>query len=228
MSEQVKQLFTDIAPRYDRINSILSLRIDRHWRREAIQLLKNDSYRSILDLCAGTLALTEELLRTNARCHVTAIDFSEQMLQIGLGKLPYGYLRRVRAENRDAMSLPFPGHTFDAVMCAYGMRNLDDNQKALEGIRRVLKPGGKLVILDFFAPDRWTSRLFHATYGNFFIPTFGRLISRHKNAYEYLRNSIRGFYTPTAYAELLKSVGFQNVTLKRQTGGDSCLLTGEA
>lgn len=227
MSEQVKQLFTEIAPRYDQINSLLSLKVDQLWRRAAIKHLTGDRYRQVLDLCAGTLAMTQQLLQVNLDCHVTAVDFSETMLQIGLKKLPYGDLSRVKIQNADAMQLPFPPQSFDGIMCAYGMRNLDDNRRALEGIFRLLKPGGKLVVLDFFAPDRWASRLFYATYGHFFIPMLGRLLSRHRNAYEYLQRSIQGFYTPVAYAELLKLIGFQNVAIKRQTGGISCLLTAE-
>lgn len=228
MSEQVKQLFTKIAPRYDFINSVLSLRVDRSWRREAVKILQGEKFRDVLDLCAGTLALSAMLLKGNRFCKITAVDFSPEMLQTGLKKLPYGYLPRISVETADAHSLTFASESFDGVMCAYGMRNLEDNKKALEEIHRMLKPDGKVVILDFFAPDCWSSRFFHATYGSLFIPTVGRLISHHKDAYRYLKNSIRGFYTPAAYVELMKSIGFRNVTLKRQTGGISCLITADS
>ncbi len=227
MSQQVQKLFDTIAPRYDLLNSLLSFRVDRRWRQEAVQHLKGDRYQKILDLCAGTLALTLALLKANPRCHITAVDFSKAMLETGRSNLPYAFRSRVYFKVADAMKLDFPPHSYDAIMCAYGMRNVDDNEVVLKSILRLLKPGGRLVILEFFHPEGILSRLFNLTYGEFVIPFLGKFVSRHPNAYHYLRDSVRSFYTPSAYRELLKGVGFQNIAITPQTGGISHLVTAE-
>ena len=227
MSQQVQKLFDTIAPRYDLLNSLLSFRTDRRWRQEAVEKLKGDRYQKVLDLCAGTLALTLALLKANPRCRVTAVDFSNAMLERGRSNLPYAFLSRVDLKVADAMKLDLPAHSFSAVMCAYGMRNVDDNEVVLRKIIKMLKPGGKIVILEFFHPEGILSRLFNLTYGEFVIPFLGKFVSKHPNAYHYLRDSVRSFYTPSAYRELLKSVGFQKITIKPQTGGISHLVTAE-
>lgn len=258
MSQHVQKLFDAIAPRYDLLNSLLSLKTDRRWRDQAVSKLKEDRFREVLDLCAGTLALTVPLLKKNPRVHVTAVDFSEAMLKEGEARLPYAFRSRVTCLVADAMKLEEPlnrerrrvalrsersgkglpdeGHgeragslpiQFDAVMCAYGMRNVDNNQIVLEKIKEILKPGGKLVVLEFFKPEGLLSQLFNVTYAEIVIPVLGKIISNHPNAYHYLRDSVRNFYTPTAYRELLKSIGFENIQMKAQTGGISHLITAE-
>jgi demethylmenaquinone methyltransferase/2-methoxy-6-polyprenyl-1,4-benzoquinol methylase len=227
MSQQVQKLFDSIAPKYDLLNGLLSLRTDRRWRNDAVKKLKGDSIRDVLDLCAGTLALTVALLKASPKCHVTAVDFSEGMLNAGWDHLPIGLRDRVDLVVADAMNLNLDATSYDAVMCAYGMRNIDSNEIALEKIYSLLRPGGKLVILEFFRPEGLLSRVFNMTYAEFIIPILGRIVSKHPNAYQYLRDSVRNFFTPTAYRELLKSIGFVNIEFKSQTGGVSHLVTAE-
>ena len=172
--------------------------------------------------------MTATLLRSRPDCRVTAVDFSEAMLRKGRENIPDGLHSNVEFLVADAMKLDFPQATFDAVMSAYGLRNLDSNEVVLPKIRNVLRPGGKLVILEFFRPEGIVSRLFNRTYSEFIIPIVGRAISRHPEAYRHLRDSVRNFYTPTEYRELLQEIGFQNVEVKPQTGGISHLITAEA
>ena len=229
MSKKIQNLFTDIAPNYDFINTVLSLSADRGWRKQAIQELKSyDRYHNVLDLCAGTLAMTKSLLKINPSVKIDAVDFSESMLKVGLEKLPFASRERVHIHCQDAMNLEFPQNTFDGAMCAYGLRNIADNKAVLKSLKKVLKPKGKLVILDFYAPEKIFAKVFQASYANLVIPTLGRLISKNKAAYHHLKNSMKEYYTPTAYRALLDSVGFKNITVKPQSGGISYLITGEA
>lgn len=227
MSQQVQKLFDTIAPRYDLLNGLLSLGIDRRWRAQAVKRLESESYREVLDLCAGTLALTIALLKINPHCHVTAVDFSEKMLAQGRELLPREFRSRVDLLVADAMKLNFKPSTFDAIMCAYGMRNIDDNALVLKKLKTLLRPGGRLVLLDFFRPEGILTQVFNLTYAEFVIPALGKLVSNHPNAYQYLRDSVRSFFTASAYRELLKSIGFEKIVVKPQTGGISYLITAE-
>lgn len=227
MSEKVQQLFEDIAPRYDLLNSVLSLRTDRRWRKETVKILKNKRFVRVMDLCAGTLALTRALLEINPYTVVRAVDFSQAMLKKGLKDLPEHLRGRVEIGVADAMKMTPPAHSLDAVMCAYGMRNIEDNHLVLSRLRDALKPGGRLVVLEFFKPEGFLSRIFNATYAQVVIPILGRVVSGHPQAYRYLRDSVRGYFTPSAFCELLKSTGYVNIRAKALTGGVSHLITAE-
>jgi len=227
MSEKIQTLFSKIAPRYDRINTVLSLTNDRRWRRQAVALLKTDPYQRVLDLCAGTLEMSRALLQVNPRVKIDAVDFSEPMLKVGLNKIPFGQRERVRLHCKDVTTLDFPNNTFDGVMCAYGLRNISDNETVLKNLKRMLKSRGKLVILDFYAPEKIFPKLFQMSYARFMIPTIGRLVSGNKAAYNHLKDSMRAYYTPTAYRLLLSELGFCNIGIKPQMGGISYLISGE-
>jgi ubiquinone/menaquinone biosynthesis C-methylase UbiE len=112
-------------------------------------------------------------------------------------------------------------------MCAYGMRNIDDNELVLKKLKEILRPGGKVVVLEFFRPEGLINKVFNATYAQFVIPTLGRLVSGNSAAYRYLRDSVRHYYTPTAYRELLKGLGYKNVKTRPLTGGISHLVVAE-
>lgn len=228
MSEQIQKLFDDIAPRYDLLNGLLSFRTDRFWRKAAVHEIAAPQYRNVLDLCAGTLALTKTLLETNPTARVTAVDFSEPMLRKGWENLPKSMQSSVGPVVIDAMDLDLPSRSFDAVLCAYGMRNIDDNERVLKRLAGFLRRGGKLVILEFFRPEGLLNKFFNATYAQFVIPTLGRLVSGNTEAYRYLRDSVRHYYTPTAYRELLKQIGYRKIALRPLTGGITHLVTAEA
>ncbi len=227
MTQPIQQLFDTIAPRYDLLNSVLSWGLDRHWRQEAVSPLKGPEFNHILDLCAGTLALTTAFLETNPDGHVTAIDFSQEMLDCGWKNLAPAFQKRVTLQSQDILKADILPHSYDAVMCAYGLRNVSDNKSALKKIKAWLKPGGKLIVLEFLKPEKWWEKLFDKTYAQIVIPLLGGLISRHPKAYRHLRDSIRNYYTSTEFKDLLQHIGFKNISIKSQRGGSSSLITAE-
>lgn len=225
MSDRIQELFCSIAPKYDLMNSLLSFGIDRIWRRKAVSFLLEK--RHILDLCAGTLALSRELLTQNPQAQVVATDFSREMLEAGLKQLPTAFQHRLQIECVDFFNFTRPPGSFDGAMCSFGMRNLDENELALQRIYQLLGSKGVVVILEFFKPDSRWMQFFHRTYVCWVIPSLGRLISRHPHAYEHLRDSIRSFYTLDQYRTLLQKTGFRVLTSQRLTGGIAGLLVAE-
>ncbi len=224
MTQEVQKMFSAIAPRYDRLNHLLSFQVDRWWRREAVQLL-NGANR-VIDLCAGTLDLSIQLAKQSPATRIDAVDFSQEMLNHGETKLDAALKDTIKTHCGDVQTLPFPDQSYDGAMVAYGMRNVDDNVTALQEVFRVLRPGGRMVILEFFRPEKWGAKLFHATYGRFVMPLLGGVVSGNRQAYAYLRDSIQGFQTVSAYQELIQACGFEDVTYKHQWGGASTLIQG--
>lgn len=215
MSEAVKNLFTQISPTYDRLNHLLSLNIDKSWRKKTIATIQksNDEPFLGLDLCAGTFDLSLECRRQFPHSKIVAADFSFGMLKSGLPKIAStnGAIRPLCA---DALSLPFADASFDVAFCAFGMRNLDDKSAGLAEIRRVLKPGGQLLVLEFFKPTSAVSTFFNKTYAEHILPRVGQLISGNRSAYEYLRDSIRGFLTTGEFEALMKTQGYADTATR--------------
>lgn len=223
MSQQVQQMFSEIAPRYDCLNHVLSFQFDKRWRRQGARCLTGR--QQVLDLCAGTLDLSIELARQSPGTMITAVDFSQAMLDHGRRKLSVELASRIATHCADALSLPFADNQFDGAMVAYGMRNISSNEQALSELHRVLKPGSLFVTLEFFRPDHWWQRLFDNTYNHTIVPLVGTLLSGHTSAYRYLRDSIRNYYSVAEYAAVMKRCGFTAVQSKRQFGPSS-LVTG--
>ena len=217
MSKEVQALFTDIAPRYDFLNHLLSFSVDKRWRDKAIAALNGPAPQRALDLCAGTLDLSKQLLEKFPKCEVTALDFALAMLEAGRDKLPKdAKLFRVCG---DGHRLPFPNKSFDAVLCGFGIRNLENRLRAAGEIARVLKKNGRLVVLEFFRPEKLLSRLFYQTYGRHVLPRVGGAISKNRKAYQYLQDSIQGFLSVEEYVQLLRSEGFREIEVKSLSGG---------
>lgn len=217
MSEAVKNMFAQIAGRYDLLNHLLSFNVDKSWRRKAVgklNLLANPSSQksqcdlSVLDLCAGTLDLTLEIARQYPNSRIFSADFCYPMLKEGRAKILQADTGRIQLCCADALKMPFPDHSFDAILCGYGFRNLDDSVRAVDELKRVLKPGGQLVILDFFKPERKVTQLFHETYGRFMLPLVGRLVAANKDAYVYLNKSVDSFMGASQTVDLLTRRGF--------------------
>ena len=226
MSESIRNLFTEISPTYDRLNHLLSFNIDKRWRRKTIEEIRNrKTPLKALDLCAGTLDLSREFLRQFPTSNVQAVDFSQGMLDQGMKKLSPEEREKIQTICADALSLPFPDGTFDVVFCGYGFRNLDNQETALHEIRRVLKPGGQLLILEFFKPTNWFTKLFHSTYGHFMLPTVGGLISRQSHAYRYLHESISRFYTLNECKIMFNNHMFKSLNHKNFFNGVSSLIS---
>jgi len=223
-------MFGDIAHRYDFLNHLLSANRDRAWRRRAVDvLLQGEAPRQpgavVLDACAGTLDLSVELAaRREYRGRVLGFDFAFPMLAAGRFKatsLP------IAPACADALELPLPSGCCHGAMVAFGVRNLADLEAGLRELGRILRPGGRLVILEFMTP-RWQP--FRALYLGYFrrvLPLIGRLVSRHGSAYSYLPASVLQFPGPDRLAAMLTDAGFTDVRWEAMTGGIVALHVGE-
>jgi len=201
----VRQMFNDLAPRYDLANRVLSLGLDQSWRRVAIAGLGDHGRGQVLDLCAGTLDLTRMLLDQGAD-HVFAADFSPEMLANGASKLREGEPYSIHCT--DARELPFDDASVDAIVCGFGLRNVPELPRALAECARVLRPSGTLVVLDFFQPVGVASKLLQGTYNRLVVPIVGGLITGFREAYTYLNQSIDAFCTADEFVQLLDEAGF--------------------
>lgn len=222
----VRAAFTAIAPRYDLLNHVLSLNVDRRWRRQAVDALgwERIPRGMYLDLCAGTMDLGLDLAgRPGFGGGVVGADFVVPMLRLGRRKGP-----AVRAVGADALALPFPPRRFDGCVVGFGIRNLADVDAGLREIARVLKPGGRLVILDFAMPTAWPIRPLYLFYFRHLLPRVGRVVSKHRDAYAYLPASVAEFASPEEMRDRLSVVGFRNVGFQKLTFGVAALIWGEA
>lgn len=227
-SAAVRRMFGAIAPRYDLLNHLLSLNIDRLWRRRAVGLLLRDREPAgrFLDVCAGTFDFALALARRRGfRGLVVGSDFALPMLQRGLRKLVGS---RVRPACADALTLPFGDATFDGATVGFGVRNLADLAAGLREMHRVLKPGARLVILEFTTPRWQPFRGLYFLYFRRVLPLVGRMVSGHGSAYTYLPASVLEFPEPPALAALMEEAGFRRVTWRRWTGGIVAAHAGEA
>jgi demethylmenaquinone methyltransferase/2-methoxy-6-polyprenyl-1,4-benzoquinol methylase len=220
----VRDVFTAIAPTYDRLNHIISLRFDRRWRRYAVGRLDWERVPEgiYLDLCAGTLDFAATLARRPGfRGRIVGADFVRPMLSLGRGKA--NSLEPVVA---DALDLPFPSAAFDGAMVGWGVRNLVDLDAGLAEAARVLRPGGRLVILEMTLPPQPQFRRIYQFYFRRVMPWIGRRISKHTTAYEWLPESTQAFPDPGAFAARMAESGFRDVTYRLLMGGVCALHVG--
>lgn len=229
-ARQIRQMFSSIAPRYDLLNHLLSLNIDKSWRRKAVSLLRTSASQQQalwLDLCCGTGDLSLEMLRQGAH-RIVSSDFSHPMLRLNLDKLRHrGAAPKISLVEADALTLPFPANTFDAVAIAFGLRNLENSESGLAEMRRVLKPGGRLVVLEFSKP---TNALFDRLFQKYFfnvLPRVGAALSRHHDAYTYLPESVGQFPDQLSLAAIFTSCGFAKVDYVNLTGGIAAIHWGD-
>jgi demethylmenaquinone methyltransferase/2-methoxy-6-polyprenyl-1,4-benzoquinol methylase len=220
---KIAGMFDAIAPRYDFLNHFLSGGIDRRWRTRAINALDLKRGEVVLDLCTGTCDLAIAGA-TRAAVRVVGVDFSQAMLGIGLEKVRrLGFSRRIALARGDAMRLPLPDASVDAVTVAFGIRNVLDPAIACREMRRVLRSGGRLAILEFSVPTMPGVRQAYLWYFTHVLPRLGRLVSGHDAAYEYLPASVGAFASPQEFARLLRSAGFAEVTTTPLTLGVTIL-----
>ena len=201
---QVEAMFDQLAPRYDLANRVLSLGLDQVWRRKAIRELGD--LGQVLDLCAGTLDLSRMLVDAGAK-EVIAIDFSAKMLSTGESKFQTD--EPVRIIQADARELPLEDESVHGIICGFGLRIVPGLHRAIAECGRVLKPGGRLVVLDFFQPDSPVSRLLQGTYNRGVVPLVGGAITGFGDAYRYLNESIDAFLTADAFVALLAEHGLE-------------------
>jgi demethylmenaquinone methyltransferase/2-methoxy-6-polyprenyl-1,4-benzoquinol methylase len=210
----IKEMFEGVAPRYDFLNRVLSLGIDRGWRRRVVESLELSPEHRVLDLCCGTGDLALEIAR---ECRCAACDFSWNMLTRARQKSATAG-RPIALACADTLELPFGDDLFDRATIAFGLRNLESMSAGLAEIRRVLKPGGRLAILEFSQPNRGWLKLPYRIYLDRLLPAVGGLLSR-KEAYRYLAESIQGFPVPEVLVGLLEEAGFSEPRYSRLSGG---------
>lgn len=216
----VKEKFSAISHKYDFLNSVLSFQIDRYWRWVTIRELKQFPDGAVLDLCAGTLPLSLELTRQAPERQVFAIDFCEDMLRAGVKTLPSDNRReRIFPVCGDGEKIPAHDESFWGITVAFGVRNLGNTQDGLEEMHRVLKPGGKLLILEFSRPTNSIVKPVYNFYLNKVLPKIAGVVSGDKEAYEYLASSIAAFYKPEELMDMMKKVGFRSVHCRPLTFG---------
>jgi demethylmenaquinone methyltransferase/2-methoxy-6-polyprenyl-1,4-benzoquinol methylase len=207
-AKQVQRMFSEIAPRYDLLNRLLSFGADLRWRKRAVALALERRPRRILDLATGTGDLALMLKRRAPEAEVVGVDFARPMLGIARKKAEALGLR-VAFQEGDALALPFPDAHFDAITIAFGFRNFADYPKALAELRRVLAPGGRLVILEFPPPPRGAFGLVYRLYFGRVLPLVGGLVSGSFGAYRYLPESVEAFPSPEALKALMEAAGFR-------------------
>ncbi len=225
-AEQVRRLFGEIAPRYDLLNRLLSLRIDQRWRRRALRRLAWEEAPDAiyLDACAGTFDLALELVRRPGFAgRVVGTDFALPMLAAGGSKIRG---RTVWPVCGDATRLPFPGEAFAGAVVGFGVRNLAQLETGLRECCRVLRPEGRLVVLEFTVPPGRLLRLLYMLYFEHVLPRVGRLVSGHGWAYSYLPKSVKGFPGPAGLAGVMEDAGFGDVRWELVTGGIAAIHVG--
>ena len=226
--EEVRVMFDNIAPKYDLLNHTLSMSVDRLWRRRVVKVVRRAKPRRILDVATGTGDLAIAMARRIDGVHVLAVDLSEGMLDVG----------RRRAEVRgldggsdparaDAEHLDVATASVDVATVAFGVRNFGDLAAGLRELARTLKPGGKVVILEFSRPANPVFRTLYEFYSYRILPRIGGLISRDRRAYEYLPASVGEFPGPAEFLKILEAAGFRNCKARSQSFGIAQIYVGE-
>lgn len=206
---RIAGMFDAIAGRYDFLNHLLSAGLDKRWRRSAIDVLELTGNETVLDLCTGTADLALAAITGKRRAkRVIGVDFSAAMLDVGRKKIGRAPVSLVRG---DATRIPLADGSADATTIGFGIRNVEHPLDACREIVRVLRTGGRLVILEFSLPQSGALRAIYLWYFQNVLPTFGRIISRHQTAYSYLPASVQAFPTPDDFAQQLRSAGFGTV-----------------
>jgi len=205
---RIAGMFDAIAPRYDALNHLLSAGLDRRWRDRAIDALKLTRGARIVDVCSGTADLAIAATTRVPGASVVGVDFAHEMLRLGLPKVRGKRISLVRG---DATRLPLPDASCDGATIGFGIRNVQQPELALAEIARVLRPGGRLAILEFGQPRIPGIRTLYAWYFRFVLPMVGRLVSRHRSAYSYLPASVGTFPPPAEFADLIRRTNFTDV-----------------
>jgi demethylmenaquinone methyltransferase/2-methoxy-6-polyprenyl-1,4-benzoquinol methylase len=225
--EQVAKMFDSIAFRYDFLNRFLSVGIDVWWRKKAIAQLKALQPKQVLDVATGTgdvAILAYSILQPD---RIIGIDISEGMLEIGRKKVTEKNLQQhIELLSGDSETINFPDNSFDAITVAFGVRNFQDLEKGLKEMLRVLRPGGKLVVLEFSRPSNFVFKGIYNFYMNILCPLFGRMFAKNQTAYRYLNNSVQAFPERQQFTNILKSAGYRDTYYKTLSLGICSIYCG--
>lgn len=225
--KQVEEMFDRIANRYDFLNRFLSARIDVLWRKKAINLLRSQHPKQILDVATGTgdvAILTYKLLTPE---NIIGIDISEGMINVGKDKIKkLGWDKSIRLEKGDSETINYPDNSFDAVTVAFGVRNFENLEKGLSEIKRVLKPGGQFVVLEFSKPSMPVFKQLYRFYMDAVTPFVVNIFSKNKTAYKYLNESVKKFPEGKTFLNILNKVGFIKTSQIKLTLGICSIYCG--
>ena len=219
--EKVREMFDNIAPTYDKLNHVLSMNVDKLWRRHALREIVDGSAQRILDVACGTGDSTISIAKAAGEgSEVTGVDISEGMMALVEGKAAKaGVSDRIRLQVADGEALPYEEGTFDRVTCAFGIRNFEHKEKGLSEFRRVLKPGGKAVILELSVPRNRVVRWAYDLYFSRLLPRIGGALSGDRAAYRYLPASVHNFPKPKEFCRMMEEAGFSAVCCRTFTFG---------
>ena len=224
--EEVAEMFDNISGRYDFLNHFLSLGIDKLWRKKAVKMLKEVSPKRIIDLATGTGDFAIEALKLKPE-KIIGVDISNGMLEKGRIKMKKkGVDDIIEMKNGDSENLPFEDNYFDALTVGFGVRNYEDLEKGLSEMLRVLKPGGKAVILEFSKPKKFPIKQLFNFYSKRIIPFLGKSISKDERAYTYLPDSVEAFPEGKEFLNILEKVGYKKTKLKLVSGGIATIYSG--
>lgn len=217
--KQVEQMFDNISPKYDLLNRVLSMGIDVSWRKDVVKRVNQSNPQKILDIATGTGDLAIQMAKSN-QSQITGFDLSAGMLEIGKKKIAAENLQdRIEMIQGDAENMPFEDNTFDCITVAFGVRNFENLEKGLSEIYRVLKPGGRFIILEFSQPETFPMKQLYSFYSKNILPKIGKKISKDESAYTYLPDSVKAFPYGEKMKNILKDLNFINPSDKKLTFG---------
>ena len=226
--DRVKQMFNDIAPTYDSLNHILSLSIDKLWRRHTVRIVRRLGAKHILDMATGTGDLAIALARHIEGSTICGADLSPEMLEVAKVKVKQlGLQERISLTECDAEHVDMASESVDAVTVAFGVRNFENTAECLKELHRTTRPEGHIVILEFSNPQNRLIGWFYRIYSHHILPFIGGLISRNRAAYEYLPASVDTFPAPAEFRKMLSEVGFTEVTSRSQSFGIAQIYIGK-
>ena len=220
-------MFDNIAHKYDFLNHFFSMGIDVLWRKKCIRILRKENPSTIIDMATGTGDFALEAIRMGLDAHVTGVDLSQGMLDVGIEKIKSrGYQDKISMQQGDSENLPFDDNSFDAYTVGFGVRNFENLNKGLSEMHRVLNPGGITVILEFSKPKSFPIKQLFGFYFKYIMPTIGNLLSKDSSAYTYLPESVMAFPEGEDFLNEMGKVGFKNLRQKKLTGGIASIYIG--
>lgn len=226
-SNQVTDLFDSIARTYDFLNHFLSGGIDFYWRWRALRLLKNPKPNCLLDVACGTADFSIAAARYGVET-IYGIDIAEKMLMIGKNKIDSkGFSQRIKLEIGNAEEIRYESDFFDAAIVAFGVRNFENLEKGLSEMLRIIKPSGKILILEFSKPKHFPFKQIYFFYFKYILPLIGKIISKHNEAYNYLPNTVMNFPEGEMFLDILRKIGFKNTRQHRMTFRIATAYVGE-